>query len=1029
MNDQTAQTEVGQLERATQNRVVKLFREKLGYEYFGNWEEKADNAFVEERILREWLAGQGYNETLQSRAIDKLQRAAAEQSRGLYYVNKEVYTLLRYGAPVSEDVSKKRETVNFIDWTNFSNNRFSIAEEVTVKGTNEKRPDIVIYINGIALGVIELKRSTVSVTEGIRQNLDNQQNYFIKSFFAAMQLVLAGNDTQGIRYGTTETPEKFYLAWKEENETGAIENLLDRHVSQLCEKNRFLEIVRDFLIFDGGVKKIARPNQYFGVKAAQSDLRRREGGIIWHTQGSGKSLTMVWLARWIRENLPASRVLIITDRDELDRQIERVFSDVEEKVVRTRNGRELLARLNLNEDWLICSLIHKFRSGAGSKDAADYEGYLNEIEKNLPPNFAPKGDIFVFVDECHRTQSGKLHEAMKRILPNSIFVGFTGTPLLKNDKQTSLEIFGKYIHTYKFNEAVEDKVILDLRYEARRINQEITSEKKIDEWFSVKTRGLPDHAKEDLKRRWGTMQKLLSSRSRLEKIVNDIMFDFDIKDRLMNGKGNAILISGSIYESCKYYEMFQSAGFLKCAIVTSYVPAKKDLKGESTGEELLTEKLRKYKIYEEMLGGRSVEDFEEDAKRRFVKEPGQMKLLIVVDKLLTGFDAPSATYLYIDKKMRDHGLFQAICRVNRPDGEDKEFGYIVDYKDLFQVLEKTVTDYTSEAFENFDRKDVEGLLADRLKKGRERLDNALEAVKALCETVPPPMGQIEFQHYFCGRDATDKNGLKKTEQQRVALYKNTAALTRAFADIATSLEEAGYSAAGAEEIKRSVKFYEKLREEIMIASGDFVDLKGYEASMRHLIDTYIRADESEKITDFNNLTLVELIVERGVDALNSLPKSIRENKAAAAEAIENNLRRVIVDKSAANPVHFAEMSRLLDELIKQRQLEILKYEQYLARIVEISRNLDGDNSNSYPAAINTSAKRALYDNVERNENLATSLDAAVLRSRRADWRGDNFKEKEIRGAIRGTLSAHGGASSDTDEISRLFEIIKKQKEY
>jgi type I restriction enzyme R subunit len=215
----------------------------------------------------------------------------------------------------------------------------------------------------------------------------------------------------------------------------------------------------------------------------------------------------------------------------------------------------------------------------------------------------------------------------------------------------------------------------------------------------------------------------------------------------------------------------------------------------------------------------------------------------------------------------------------------------------------------------------------------------------------------------------------------------------------------------------------------MIASGDFVDLKGYEASMRHLIDTYIRADESEKITDFNNLTLVELIVERGVDALNSLPKSIRENKAAAAEAIENNLRRVIVDKSAANPVHFAEMSRLLDELIKQRQLEVLKYEQYLARIVELSRNLDGDNSNSYPAAINTSAKRALYDNVERDENLATSLDAAVLRSRRADWRGDNFKEKEIRSAIRGTLSAHGGASSDTDEISRLFEIIKKQKEY
>ena len=278
---------------------------------------------------------------------------------------------------------------------------------------------------------------------------------------------------------------------------------------------------------------------------------------------------------------------------------------------------------------------------------------------------------------------------------------------------------------------------MDLQYEAREVDQTITSQDKIDQWFEVKTKGLTDYAKAELKRRWGTMQKVLSSQPRLNRIVADIMLDMELKDRLMSGRGNALLIAGDIYQACQYYELFQNSGLKKCAIITSYNGDINQIKGESTGEDDETENIYKYETYQKML--QYYEDlypeiktrgFEEVIRGKFVKEPGQMKLLIVVDKLLTGFDAPPATYLYIDKSMQDHGLFQAICRVNRLDGEDKDYGYIIDYKDLFNSLSEAVKDYTSEAFDGFDKDDVAGLLKDRLTKAKENLDSALERVKS-----------------------------------------------------------------------------------------------------------------------------------------------------------------------------------------------------------------------------------------------------------------------------------------------------------
>ncbi|WP_031428222.1 type I restriction endonuclease subunit R [Flavimarina sp. Hel_I_48] len=1006
---------IGKAERPSQDRIVQLFQSELGYRYLGNWQDEFRTQPVEEDLLRNFLNKQGYSAALIDRAVSKFLKSVTNIASGLYDANKEVYKLIRYGVNVREDLGEAKESVQLIDFKNPENNDFAIAEEVSFKGKHNKRPDVVLYVNGIAIGVLELKSSRKGLEEGIRQNLDNQSDYFIPNFFTTIQLVLAGNDTQGLRYGTTKTSEHYYLKWKETSDA-AYEYIIDKHIVQLCEKKRILEIIKDFTIFDKGVKKLCRPNQYFGIKAAQQRIGDKEGGIIWHTQGSGKSLTMVWLTKWIRQNIDDSRVLIITDREELDDQIEKLFIGVEESIYRTNSGRDLLNVLNHKTQMLICSLVHKF---GNRSDEPDYDKYIKELKESLGSDFKAKGNLYVFVDECHRTQSGKLHEAMKAILPEALFIGFTGTPLLKKDKQKSIEIFGPYIgDPYKFDEAVEDGVVLDLLYEARDVEQFVTAQDKIDEWFDAKTQGLTDVAKIELKRKWGTMQKVLGSKSRLAKIVNDIIHDFDTKPRLYTGEGNAMLVSGSVYQACKYYELFQQAGFKDCAIITSYEPHHADIKGEDSGASNPTDKLLKYEVYTKMLKGKSTEVFENEAKQQFINEPSRMKLLIVVDKLLTGFDAPSATYLYIDKSMQDHGLFQAICRVNRVDTEDKEYGYIVDYKDLFKSLERSIQNYTSEVFDNYDQDDVQGLLKDRLQESRNRLDTALEAVRALCEPVHPK-DEPNYIRFFCG-NTENPDDIKQTEEKRVALYKAVVSVIRSYANVANEMGALGYSNAEAEEIKEEVKFYSDLRDTIKQASGDHVDLKRFESGMRQLMDRYIDAMSSKKISDFENKSIVELIVN-----LANEPEAEYKTKRqeAVAETIENNVRKVIIEETQANPKYYEKMSRLLDEIIAQRKTEALSYQEYLRRIKELAELVTApQKTNEYPQSLDSPAKRALYDNLEANEILALALDNIIRANKLDGWRDAGIKERKLRIAVQNILK-------DDEKTDVLMDIIKAQRDY
>jgi type I restriction enzyme R subunit len=1030
-------------ERITQNRVVKLFTNNsypgnLGFEYLGEWSSKS-NRNIEVDLLKKNLLKRGYSDAQISSALLELEKAAESTGTTLYQANMRTYNLLRYPIKVKTSVSAPFEDVSIIDWENTDKNDFGIAEEVTLKGGFERRPDLVIYINGIAIGVIELKRSSVEVADGIRQLITNQEPIFNEQFFSTVQLVFAGSDSQGLRYGTTGTPEQFFVEWKDETKSpigNTVGELLDIPLSQMCSKQRILDMIRNFIIFDAGQKKVPRPHQYAGIKAAQERIRIREGGVIWHTQGSGKSILMVLLAKWIMEHDPDARILVITDRDELDKQIEGVMRNAA-VVPETAPSPRITTRAKFIEavsasiPRLLCALVHKF-------DTTDLEGELPAVS----------GRFYVFVDECHRTQGGNMNKQMKRWMQNAIFIGFTGTPLLRKDKQTTRDVFGKNIHTYKFHEAVKDGVVLDLKYEARNVPQQLTSQAAIDNWFEAKTRNLNNFQKAVVRKAWANMEKLMSAGERKQRIIASIIEDFSLRNRLNNNRGTAILVAASIYDACHYYRLFQNTTFGQyCGIVTSYEPNHNSISREPANSD----ERYKFDTYTQhvLKSNQTTTLYEEEIKRRFKDEPANCKLLIVVSKLLTGFDAPSCSYIYLDNELRDHNLFQAICRTNRLDGDDKDFGYIVDFKELFSDVQEAIAVYTSDELDTEEgtagENNVE--LKNWLIEGKKRLDTAREALKYLCEPVAQPKEVEQFIAYFCG-DANNPESLSETEPLRISFYKSVVTFVRAYSAVSNYLTEAGYSDADILAINKEVEFYTEIRAAIKKYSGEELDIKPFEADMRHLINTYIQADPADPLGEVDKYSLVEMIIQTGIH--DAIAKKLNEkgklSRNSIAEGIINNVRQTIIRDQLTDPRFYKEMSKLLDDLIKQKRDDAAAYEAFLKKAEELVQKMaKGQNNTSVPNKLQGKTEAIIiYNNLpdilshastpliaaepqaeygDKLVHLALEIDRVMREMAPAGWRGDDTREKQVLNALFPIMQR------DRSATTALFELLKNMKGY
>ena len=1010
-------------ERQYQDKVLAWFSQKgLNYKYLGKFQYakgadsladgRRNSPLIEEELI-DFLRNKQHCTPMQvSDVVKKVRdqiRLPDRKIGTLIDVNSAFYQTMIYGVKSKPSETENETDVMLFDFSNPYENNFAIAEEVSfidpLTGYNA-RPDLVIYVNGIAIAVIELKRSFVSIDEGIAQHLSNESQ-LIPSFFTTTQFTVVSNEINGFKYATIGTPLKFWCSFKKDtNETGIV--LTDEEAFKaFFDKETFIRFFRYGVITDGGVKKVMRPHQLHALTAAIPRLEKKESGIIWHSQGSGKSLTMVWLASYIKSNFANPRVIVITDRTELDKQLYGNFAKAGNAIYRAKSGNDLLTNLNSGKEWLICTLIHKFGRNEDPDESTDdnnikipLDRYLADLKATIatqfPAGFDVKGDnIFVFIDECHRTQGGRLHEAMREIMGKDVMlIGFTGTPLLRNDKikdvykqftKTSEYKFGTFIHKYLHKQAVEDKVINDLQYEARDVDQEITNKKKVDEMFDklVADGNLNEEQQQLLKSRWTTLEKVYSSKERIERIGYSILDDMEHNSLLKQDWCNAMLIAGNIYSAYKYYEFFQNKcenTILRgrCAVVTSYNPSSYDLRKESTDVAKQSEREFKHKMALQSFedaGQPNADKYEAWAKNLFIKQPARMKLLIVVDKLLTGFDAPDATFLYIDKTIEDHTLFQAICRVNRL-GEDikdengnvvvknhKEFGQIVDFKHLFNAIGSAVTRFNDEdgGLGGFDPEDIDGLLTDALMANKKRLDAALRAYKAQkaeWERLGLKDEDAIIQFYL-----TDEE-LISAKEKREQLYGTNSALVASYSNLADNMGKAGYTPEESRIIEQFAREAARTTLAVKEISGDNFDPRQYDPDMRSLLDRFIRAEDAETIvpadTDFSFLDLLDSDSDEE-EAVKIAINLTGGRSKAAAEKIEGKARAVINDAKEKDPELAKTFAQRLEEILSQLRDSTNEFETKAKELINLLKVMKGGGSH-YPEGISNARSKALWNN-------------------------------------------------------------------
>lgn len=1085
-------------ERQYQNKVLGWFDE-LGYQYLGHWvypkntNHRADgiqNSPVLWDKLEAFLRNKQHYTAFQITSIESQIKQyltlPSKSSKTLSQYNCDLYRLMVDGIKAKPSAERFEEDCYLFDFKDSANNDYYVAEEVSYIDplTNSNcRPDLVVYVNGIAIAVIELKSCKVSIDEAIKQNLSNEKD-LIPSFFTTTQFTVAANQEAGFKYATILTPHKFWCNWKKDHQKIG-EALTDEESFRLFfDKTTLMQMFRYGVICDGGIKKVMRPHQLHALNAAIPRLETKASGVIWHSQGSGKSLTMIWLAQYIRANFPNPRVVVLTDRTELDLQITSGFSNAGEKPERAKSGDDLLSLLNGGESWLICSLIHKFGRHIDEQTGEEVVGqddvpirldkYLDElrglIASKYPNGFGVKGDnIFVFVDECHRTQGGKLHEAMREIMGKDVMlIGFTGTPLLKDQKKNQYEDFAKasevrfgtFIHQYLHKEAIDDKVILDLQYESRDVEQEIASKDKLDAKKDEITKGLTDERKRKVEDRWATLEKVYSSRERIERIGYSILDDVS-SQLLKHDWCNAMLVAGDVYSAYKYYEFFQNSctdhGLKnRCAVVTSYNPSDYDLRKETISDEAQSRNQFKNQMAKQSFadaGVKTAEEYEKWAKNLFIHCPARMKLLIVVDKLLTGFDAPCATYLYIDKEMKDHALFQSLCRVNRlgVDVEDidgntvfthKEYGLIVDFKHLFGNIQQAISDFNNEngGLGGFDPEDLEGLLNESIHTNKGRLENrkkAYENLKAQWEAQglwvsgdAEKTRQNLSEHYMQDRE-DGEGGFISAKEYRKVLYKITGEMVAGYDNLADYMNKAGYTSQEADTIEALAKEAASINAYIKQQSGDSFDPRLYDPKMRALLDQYIRAEDAEVIVPATaEFTFLDLIDDSS-DAAAIWEETVKQanGQKGAASIIEGNARAVINSYKEKDPELYKRFSERLAELLREKAEQTKNFIETINKIINLIKQAKSGGVH-YPENINSAFAKALYNNYaqwtdedEELKRIATiiKVENYIETEAYADWRDPSSPDSY--NLLEGLRSEFTDLSEE--QIQNLYHIAQQ----
>jgi type I restriction enzyme R subunit len=852
---------------------------------------------------------------------------------GLIKTNEKIYDSLILGRSYPESLSEmdgtKSFNLNYIDWENPENNVFHVVEEFSVEredGQGTVRPDIVTFINGIPFGVIECKKASISISQGISQMLRNQGKEHIPQLFKFVQIVMVTNKNE-TQYATTGTPKKFWSLWKEDKEsneykwfketlaetvTCRIPTVQDKNIISLFHPKRVIEIIRFFTLYDKNIKKIARYQQYFAIKEIIRTIEEtdrngnRQSGVIWHTQGSGKSLTMVMLSRYILSQFADihPQVLVITDRIELDSQIHQTFNHSRLRAERAISGRHLVELINNNGADIITSLVHKFDTAS----------------KHQKP--VKSKNIFVLIDESHRTQYGELNIKMKKVFPNACYLGFTGTPLMKKDKSTMKKFGGRMIHKYTIKDGVEDGAIVPLLYEGRLVEQTV-NRNAIDKRIEMITRNLAEKQAEELKKKWSKFEAIASSEQRIRLIADDIYVHYTkfYKDTF----AKAMLATASKFDAIRYKESFDEYGDLKTAIVIS-PPDQREGYDEVDAEP----KDRVLKFWNKMMEAYSdPQKYEDHIKSEFI-DGDELEILIVVDKLLTGFDAPRASVLYVDKPMKEHTLLQAIARVNRL-YEGKDFGLIVDYRGLIQELDSAMRTYSGAGLENFDGKDLEGALVDVISivgKLRESYSNVVAIFKGIKNK----------------QDKEEYELLLGDEALRNDFYNQLSNFGK-YLGIALESEHV-YNAIGEDDIKlykREFKFYQELRASVKLRYSDTIDHKEYEAKMRNLMDTYIAAEDIIQIT-----APVDILNEKEFeDELMRLG-----SPRAKADAIRTRMTKRISEKWDENPAYYKKFSERIEEIIEQYKEKRISELEYLEKMRNVMNDFrKGYSGTTYPEKI------------------------------------------------------------------------------